>query len=187
MNKTTHYSFYVLSSFLILILISSAQASTNLVVQVDNKEDLSSTATHCDLPASGNCNVRSAWLKCLSSVTTYDLCTIKLPFYETIYFNTSKGNLFSNSTINIEIEGNSALIEAYALSQNSFIAHHPIPHTNAASSLKILDLTLSGFGDTTIDGGTIQINGTCALNLTNVTITNSVGFYGGALYIRFRL
>ena len=187
MNKTTRYSFYLLSSVFILILITSlVHSSTNLIVQVDYKEDLSSAATYCDLPTSGNCNVRSAWLKCLSSVTANDQCTIKLPFSETIHFNTTRGNLFSNSTINIVIEGNSALIKAYDLSQNSFIVYHPIPHTNVSSTLRISDLILNGFGNKLIDGGTIRINGTCALNLTNVTITNSVGFYGGALYIRFK-
>ena len=51
-------------------------------------------------------------------------------------------------------------------------------------SLNMSGVEIVGFGNSSIDGGTICIIGVCSLFLDNTTIKESVGYRGGAIYMR---
>ena len=160
---------------------------------VDNNQ---TTGTRCEsgtaIGTSSSCNLRSAWWSCKNLLFSCELCTIILPSYATIDFNTSLGALYLAYGDNIQIKGGTES----KISVNSYYNNTSLPRfihyernlssilTNCSTtSLIITDITLSNFGNEYVNGGAIHFNGQGSMYLNRVRFLNNRGRYGGAVYI----
>ena len=169
--------------FIIILSLAASITGEDAIINVnDSNDSVDPDAEYCLSPNSTfNCNIRSAWLACLT-MPTVSHCIIALPFQSTIYINTTKGYLTLLEGFNIVLSGTDSSVNALSPAHSSFILFYST-NLSEHSSLKILNVEINGFGTSTFDGGVMKISGHCALEMLNVKIYNSTGRFGGAIYI----
>ena len=185
-------AFSFLSRLSLLTGVRSLLLSTdafNLRISVFNTTDAAAAIASDCVHASPLCNFRSAWAACqqLAASGSATTCTIELPRNGSISMNTeSYGSLVLSSNTNITVEGNNATVASSV--GNSACLFNIFGDTSSTSvtTLSVLSLygmTLRGFGDPSKVGGAVYIHGDCFVSLANVTIANSAGSNGGAIYM----
>ena len=174
-----------------MLSTDTSSASSNIRISVISTTDSAASSSECVPVASPRCNFRSAWAACLQleasgSATT---CTIALPGNgSSISMDTrSYGSLVLDSNMNITVEGNNATV-APSLGSSTRLFYYYFGDTSSATmttypALSLYGMTLRGFGNSSYDGGTVYIHGECFVSLANVTIADSKGNNGGAMYM----
>lgn len=154
---------------------------------------------YCDTSLTGlsTCNLRSAWTLCTKLIDPFlscglpQICTIVLPAGsvttlqgEALSFfslNPTPDIVPSNCDVTISVISSSNLTQAEIQgdsSSNQFLTISAYSNTK----LNFLNLIVSGFGDGSQNGGSINLINTNGV-FENVSFDNNVGEKGGAIYI----
>ena len=96
----------------------------------------------------------------------------------------SLGSLVLAEGSAIVVEGHNATIAPkHNNSTRLFYYSNENPSPTITSALGLRNMTLRGFGNSAVDGGTVYIFGLCSASFTSVTFASSVGGNGGAIYM----
>ena len=171
------------------LLSTDTDASGNIRISVFSTTDSAAKSSDCYPLAKPGCNFRSAWAACQQQEASglAMTCTIALPVNgSSISMNTkSYGSLVLDSSRIITVEGNNATV-APSLGSSTRLFYFNGDASSASatySAMSLYGMTLRGFGSSSNDGGTVYIHGDCFVSLANVTIADSLGRYGGSMYM----
>ena len=170
------------------------QSSSNVVVHVGDTTDAPSNSTACEQSTSFElstmCNLRSAWSHCIDNVFSIpgSSCTISLLHNSFMTIDATLGELFWSTTRmgSLTIEGNNCSIHAVA--PNSFgtrllnISKTSVDDPSSAE-FYMQNLTLRGFGDESLNGGTLYLQNILSGFIQDIIFVQSTGGHGGAVFI----
>ena len=172
--------------------------SASIVIYVDDTTDSAGNISSCQVSSpSVGCNLRSALLLCSESLTLMDHnCTVILPAQKTIVLDTSLGELSMIDALGtLRIEGTGcSIISSDSADIGNYIRFLNISFGSASTETSPSDsprefifhlsnLTLDGFGDPTLKGGTIYLNSLTGGSIQDVTCSHSRGSYGAAVFL----
>ena len=179
-------------NFFFFSLASLLSAATNpsktvVVNYLPDTLPFPNQCTNGSTGAASHCNLRSAWQACIDS-QPLSSCVIHLPNHAQIGMNTSFGELRLTINTNsiFHVVGNNAIVSSlsWSMIESRFLQVNASTHSTNAATLFFENMTFAGFGGRVIDkGGTIFIEGNCALKMVNIAIDSSIAIMGGGIYL----
>eukprot|EP01041_Mallomonas_annulata_P001553 gene1553-3000_t len=186
----------LISSFIASPMLTeiNLKPKSNYTIYVNHLQDnqLGSCYNH-----SITCNLRSAIATCIDLFTISDHCDIYLPSNSAIFLNSSSYppleislNLLLSSSFRLSIFGQGSSIKCIPEGndnnnncQHRFLSVSNLNEESEFFSFHLYNLTINGFGSTSIDGGALFLQGLNNTVINKVTFENNIGSNGGALYM----
>ena len=169
-------------------LVSSAALDKGLVVQVHaSLSDAAANSSAC-LPseaAQGQCTFRSAVELCARQLTAEDRnCTIALPPSDTVLLDAAFGQMprVSSGAGSFSVLGKSSSFSLAENSSGSMQLLHVASGVAGDLRFTMTDCRVSNFGNETLTGGAMYLNGVVHSRIENCIFSNNTGTLGGAVY-----